>query len=189
LLQIAREGEDAVANHELIRNPYNFAHEMDRKRHLAIGWRNSTGIENPEDARVLEARALGASLHLLSFMPDFTDSLFVSASLPNSISVAPLTSFFLQEAAAIEARQAAESKAARVSVIEKQNRSDAAIAATSVMRPEAPAAEGFPSFFSAQGVPIKLVPVPSPPSSSFLFRPSFYILSFHWCLLYLYLRT
>uniref|UniRef100_A0A061QNN8 DNA methyltransferase 1-associated protein 1 n=1 Tax=Tetraselmis sp. GSL018 TaxID=582737 RepID=A0A061QNN8_9CHLO len=57
LLLIARNGEDNVANLEVVRNPYNFAHEVDRKRQLALAWARSTGMENPEDARVLEEAA------------------------------------------------------------------------------------------------------------------------------------
>eukprot|EP00951_Prasinocladus_malaysianus_P038266 scaffold418827_cov46-Prasinocladus_malaysianus.AAC.1 len=57
-VQIAREGEDAVSNLEIVRHPYNYAHELERKRRLALAWAQSTGMENPEDARVLEVRLL-----------------------------------------------------------------------------------------------------------------------------------
>lgn len=53
--QIAREGgEELVANVDIVKNPYNYAHELDRKRQLALAWARGTGMENPEDARVLE---------------------------------------------------------------------------------------------------------------------------------------
>jgi len=55
-LLIAREGgEELVGNVDIIKNPYNYAHELDRKRQLALAWARSTGIENAEDTSVLEA--------------------------------------------------------------------------------------------------------------------------------------
>mmetsp|Transcript_26226 Transcript_26226/g.67449 ORF Transcript_26226/g.67449 Transcript_26226/m.67449 type:complete len:327 (-) Transcript_26226:546-1526(-) len=118
-LLIAREGgEEMVANSDIVKNPYNHAHEMDRKRQLALAWARGTGMENPEDARVLE------------------------------------------EANSIEARQkaAADGAARSTAVIDKDKRAAAATAASAVSRPDAPAEEGIPSFFSAQGVPMKPVP-------------------------------
>mmetsp|Transcript_36457 Transcript_36457/g.102972 ORF Transcript_36457/g.102972 Transcript_36457/m.102972 type:complete len:412 (-) Transcript_36457:166-1401(-) len=112
-LLVAREGEDAVANHQYVKLPYNFGHEMERKRQLALSWARLTGTENPEDAWVLE------------------------------------------EAAAIEARRKVEAKAAQASVISQENRPAAAAAASAVIRPEAPAEEGFPSLFSPLGTPLK----------------------------------
>lgn len=46
-----------VANSDIVKNPYNHAHEMDRKRQLALAWARGTGMENPEDARVLEVQS------------------------------------------------------------------------------------------------------------------------------------
>lgn len=120
ILLVAREGEDAVANHDFVRYPYNYAHEMERKRQLALAWARVTGMENPEDARVLE------------------------------------------EAAAIEARQAAEKQASKASESigagDPQARAVVAAAVANVTKPEVPAEEGFPSFFSPQGIPVKPKP-------------------------------
>lgn len=66
----------------------------------------------------------------------------------------------VQEANSIEARQkaAADGAARSTAVIDKDKRAAAATAASAVSRPDAPAEEGIPSFFSAQGVPMKPVP-------------------------------